>query len=144
MINGIKEIVTYAGHTADLEAWILENRYWVCKTVGAAILFPKFPRKLQCIWWFHQKQNGCPMSPRPLIVSLYTFFTARILFPELLGHRGTCILNRTYLWGFPLITPTFRRTPTGNEQYTNCLTFWRIKLLSFRALQDCAFTEGGE
>jgi len=31
--------------------------------MGAAILFPKFLRKLQCIWWPHQKQNGCQMPP---------------------------------------------------------------------------------
>jgi len=29
---------------------ILERRPWVCKTMGAAILVPKFLRELQCIW----------------------------------------------------------------------------------------------
>ena len=44
-----------------LEAWIYQ-RGGGCKTMGAAILFPKFLRKLQCIWW-SKKQNGCLVSP---------------------------------------------------------------------------------
>ena len=31
--------------------------------MGAAVLFPKFLRKLQCIRRSHKKQNRCPMSP---------------------------------------------------------------------------------
>jgi len=42
---------------------MVERRHGVCKTMGAAILFPKFLRiKLRCISWFHRKQNGCPAS----------------------------------------------------------------------------------
>jgi len=31
--------------------------------MGAAILFPRFLRKLQHIWRSEEKQNGCPMPP---------------------------------------------------------------------------------
>jgi len=31
--------------------------------MGAAVLFPKFLRKLQCIGRSHKKQNRCPMPP---------------------------------------------------------------------------------
>jgi len=34
----------------NLDLDILKRRHWGCKTIGAAILFPKFLRKLQCIF----------------------------------------------------------------------------------------------
>jgi len=43
--------------------YMLEWRQWGCKTMGAAILFPKILRKLQCIWRSNKKQNDCPMPP---------------------------------------------------------------------------------
>ena len=42
---------------------ILDRRHQGCKIMGIAILFPKFLRKLHCIRWSHQKQDGGPIPP---------------------------------------------------------------------------------
>jgi len=104
---------------------ILERRHWGYKTMGAAILFPNFLRKLQCIWWSYSNKMATQClhsssTSRPLSWSLILYCSSWIDLQSgnlnFLSYQCTALDKRSIL------------SSKHDEIFTVC-TSWNIAVI---------------